>query len=146
MELAYMYKWAENTVIQSNSLAAFMFLRMKQNPLVRGKRWCFSTGKPLDSANSTLILCFSGVNRVPSANRHSCVQARCVETAKTMNYTLLVQNTAGAIGYMYLLACWQDSPKDFYKLLSVSFHLWSSYVKEMDIPWIRMSNQFLEDI
>ncbi len=46
------------------------------NPLVRGARWCFNTGRPFSRSNLTAILCFSTVNLVPSQNIATCREER----------------------------------------------------------------------
>lgn len=45
-------------------------------PLVRGRRWYLSTGRPLLSATCMLIWCFFSVNRVPSQYSRNCAKTK----------------------------------------------------------------------
>lgn len=49
-----------------NSPVPLRFWTVTQNPLVLGRRWYFSWGRPLLSATCMLTWCFFGVKRVPS--------------------------------------------------------------------------------
>lgn len=65
--------WLANACKLSHcSPVPLRFWTVTQNPLVLGRRWYFSLGKPLLSATSMLIWCFFGVKRVPSQKSKNC--------------------------------------------------------------------------
>ena len=53
----------------------FVFCLNQVKPLVRGIRWCCSSGSPFDLANSTDASCFFFVKRVPSGYTSNCIES-----------------------------------------------------------------------